>query len=116
MEESTIVFSFSQNRNPRESCLSSLKGQEFKENSIIMHRNSPLVVMIVDIELVRGATPRTANEVLLHILSIKKSLRSHEIYGIPENTHATEGDEEELFHTKIPSVFYSPQHFSLLVP
>jgi len=72
------------------------------------------MVMIIDVELVGGTTPRTTS--LLHILSIKKSLLTHKKYCISKYTHTAEGDEEEFFHITRFLAFYSLPPLALLVP
>lgn len=110
MEEFSILLSLAEHRDPRESCLRSLKSQELEQDLIVVYRHSPLVVMVIDVELVGRTAPRAPS--LLHILPIKKSLRSHEIYSIPEDTHTTEGDEEEFFHITRFLAFGSLPHLA----
>ncbi len=61
MEMVAILFPFAKYCDPGESCLRSLQGQELEQDTIIVNRNSPLVIMVIDVELIGGATPRTAD-------------------------------------------------------
>ena len=60
MKVLTIIFAFTQNRNPRESCLSSLEDEELEEFLIIMNRFSPLFIVISDVEKI-GSAPRATD-------------------------------------------------------
>ena len=60
MKESPVILTLTQDSDPRESCLCSLKGDEFEKLRIIMDRYSPLFIMVSDIEWVIS-TPSTAN-------------------------------------------------------
>ena len=71
MKEFSISLSLAQNRNPRKSCLCSLKYEKLKKYSIIMDRHSPLSIMIFYVELVGGSAPRTACYIFFHTNRIK---------------------------------------------
>lgn len=67
MEMLSILFPFAEHCDPRESCLSSLQSQELEKYTIIVYRNSPLIVVIVDVELIGGATPSTSSYIFFHM-------------------------------------------------
>ena len=66
MEYFSIVFSFSEHCDPGESCLSSLKCEEFEQFTIVMDRNSPLIIMVIDVELVGGTAPGATSYIFFH--------------------------------------------------
>lgn len=59
MKMLSIIFAFAQYRDPRETCLSSLKCEKLEKYRIVVYWNSPLFIMIAYVEWV-GTTPRAS--------------------------------------------------------
>src|SRR5262249_36222942 len=53
IEHFTIAHSLSQNRVPAQSRLRSFEDEEFEQQPVVMHRNTPFLVVIGNVPLVR---------------------------------------------------------------
>src|SRR5437773_11051405 len=85
IERLPVVLPFLQNCHPAQSCLRPFKHQELEEHPVIVHRHTPLLVVIGDRRF--GGSPRTAQHCTTFGSCLERGLIHSPLSSLEKSSH-----------------------------